>query len=1023
MKISGELPHVLLIADEPLNQEALAAALLRWGHEITRAGDTATALAWLAQMPWDGRIIVVDGRLRPREAIACCRSIRDQTAPACVHYLLILAEADAPLLPEAFAVGASCMLMTRQDDDLLQARLFSICQRSQRQLLQLAHLQQLTDSHQRMKHDLHALSAVQQQWLPDPGQRVSGLDFDWVYRPAFMVSGDHFNLIPLSESHVAFCMIDVMGHGIAAAMRALEMARSLSLHPNEGILYESATATSPRRLRTPVEVATLLNDSFKMTEVSPIYCTLIYGVLDTVTGHGSFVQAGHGGPVLIKPDGAIQIMGHGGFPIGLIDEPGYEDVPFSLMPGDRLFLYSDGITESADVQGRIYGEQRLLSCLAGLTGSARQQLDVLDNDITRWVGLGLLDAHHDDVSMLMLRYLGADDAGAVTAEDAQPGVHPPESADEVAIADTRPGESIRTLIVTDASESVVSMLPVLAARGLLIDLLPIGDEQLDRVVLSQYQLILLSWAGDLVRQRALLQRVIEVRQACPLYVLAFSLGHAGSGILDALQAGADDFVALPISMAELQCRMNAGRQWIARDRVLRDELRRQQVLNEQVVTDLQMVEVFQKSRFPAQGAIQGKIESGWLYAKSGDVMVDQLGITPLDASHIAFYAFHSPVKSMLSLVALWAASRMVSREIQANVLYEPGTPAGEPARIRPPAAVMQDLHLRFLDKPTAQFLCAMTYGVLNTQTGRAQLAYAGEHVPLRVSASGAVDPVCAVTAPLGSAALKTFVSHEVVLEAGDSLFLYGSGLSDLASRAGQNLQDMLAGCHGQTSVQRTLSRLEAGVAAWRQGSVDQGSPEDISVLILQAGVTGPIVRSALHQDDWRDESFLRMCSQMALAPEVAAPKSALRLSIPAVDIELALEIGKMAGEFASASGLSAVDSYFMDVATVEATTNICRHGYQGGTGRIEVWMIERHDGVLVRIMDEGLSIDEAILAAARNYEFPEVFDDIERASEGGMGLPLIFKSMDIVHYHAGDDGNSLLLFKRISGLSNLIQDR
>ncbi|MEK6787579.1 MAG: SpoIIE family protein phosphatase [Pseudomonadota bacterium] len=1028
MDISGDVPHVLLVADEPLQQQALAAALQSWGHDTTQVSDAAAALAWLAQMPADGRIILVDGRQRAREAIACCRSIRDQTAPACVHYLLILAETDEPLLPEAFAVGATCLLMTTQDDALLRARMFSISQRSLRQAQQQAHLHTLTQSHLRVKHDLHELASVQQQWLPDRSKRFAGIDFDWIYRPAFIVSGDHFNLMPLSETEIGFCMIDVMGHGIAAAMRALEMARSLSTHPNEGILFEPATTERPRRLRTPAEVATLLNESFKMTEVSPIYCTLIYGVLNTVTGVGAFVQAGHGGPVQIKPNGEVQAMGQGGFPVGLIDDPGYENVPLLLTPGDRLFIYSDGITESADAQARIYGEQRLLTCLAGLSGSARNQLDALDRDIALWVGAGPLDPHHDDVSMLMLNYqhtgvaMADDESARLPAEPA--AARPEDMRDEVPLADARPSETIRTLIVTAASESVASMLSVLSARGLVIDLLPISDEQLDRVVLSQYQLILLSWNGDLTRQRALLQRVIEVRQACPLYVIAFALGNTARNTLDALQAGADDFVALPISLAELQCRSNAGRQWIARDRVLREELRRQQVLNEQVVSDLQMIEVFQKSRFPAQGEIHGEIESGWLYSKVGYVMADQLGITPLDDRHIAFYAIHSPVKSMLSLVAIWATSRLVSHEIMGNVLYEPAQPDGQPALIRAPNTVLNDLHLRFLGKPTAHFACAMTYGVLDTLTGQGRLAYAGEHVPMLVKADGAVVQVGSSSSPLGAVSLTTFDNHDFVLDSGDSLFLYGSGLSNLITQPGktcceQGLQGVLSNCHGQTALQRTLASLDAGIAQCR----NHGGSDDVSVLVMQRSVMGPILRSALSHSALRTESFQQLCNQLSMLPEQAVPKSGVLLTIPVVDIELAMDIGKMAGEFALSHGLSSIDSYFMDVAVVEAATNISRHGYAQGLGKLELWMVELSGGILIRLIDQGSTIDAAILDAARRYEFPDAFDNLDSAAEGGMGLPLIFKSMDLVHYHSAAGSNSLLLFKRASGLANLIVDR
>lgn len=1032
MDILSNLPHVLLIADDPVRQQELDSALRSWGHATTLV-DTGAALAWLNQSPLDGRIVLVDGRLHAREAIACCRSLRDQTAPACVHYLLILADADGQLLPEAFAVGATCLLMSDQDDALLRARLLPLCQRSKRQMQQQYHLQALTQSHQRMKQDLQELGQVQKFWLPNPKKTIAGIDSAWVYRPAFIVSGDHFNLMQLSETQVGFCMIDVMGHGIAAAMRSLEIARTLSTHPNESMLYEPATSDGqPRRVRSPSEVANLLNVSFKMTEASPIYCTLIYGVLDTASGKGSFVQAGHGGPVHITSTGVVSTLGHGGFPVGLIDEPGYEEIAFQMMPGDRLFLYSDGITESADASSRIYGEPRLLACLAGVSGSVSEQLQAVDNDIAQWVGAGPLDPHHDDVSMLMLAYRQpASGVAAVGVQDAaQAATMPAAGADaltgELLSADARPNDSIRTLIVSASSEAFASMLPILSARGLVIDLLPIDDVQLDHVELSQYQLILVSWSGDLKRQRALLQRASEVRQALPLYVIAFSGRHDTASGLEALSAGADDFLALPVSLAELQCRASAGRQWIARDRILREELRHQQAINEQIITDLKMIEAFQRSRFPKPGAIQGDIASGWLHSTTS-YSPDQLGVSKLDDHHIAFFAMHSGVKSMLSLVAAWATSRLVSREIDGNILYDMSASADGSPRIRAPSEVIQELHGRFLGKPTAQFHCTITYGVLNTATGQGQLVHVGANPPLLVRANADVEMIAQPSVSLGHDELTTILNHDFVLGKGDTLFLYGAGLQAVAeqmhdSAVYTDLKQVFAACHAESTLQRSLKTLGRIVTKWRETGGDHGANADISVLVLQRSDMGSIMRTVLSASTL-ESAFLRQLPETLGVSGFARPRSGIKLSIPVVDLDLAFEAGKIAGEFALNHGLSSIDSYFVDVAVVEVATNVSRHGYAESAGALDIWLVEQDGGIVVRLMDQGNVIDAAIFEAARAYEFSDQFDDIDDVKEGGMGLPLIFKSMDAVHYESEQGSNSFFMFKRGDGHSSLIRER
>lgn len=847
--LAGELLPVLLVSmtGDPESAARLEGALTAWGHAPVLAADTESALQVLGLDDADGRIIVVDGRGQAREAVACCRAIRDRTAPACVHYLLILANEDAALLPEAFTVGATCLMMSEYDEALLQARMVAITQRSRRQTQQQAHLNALTQAHQAMKQDLHELVAIQQQFLPDRSRHLPGVDFDWLYRPAFIVSGDHIGLMRLSPRELAFCLVDVMGHGIVAAMRALEMARALSLHPNDGMLQEPAAEPGGMpRLRSPAEVATCLNEAFKMTEASPIYCTLVYGVLDVSTGEGRFVQAGHASPLWLGREGEVEMLGEGGFPIGLIDDPGYEDIHFRLEPGDRLFLYSDGLTEAVNPAGQVYGEQRLSDFLRGLTGSPHRQLGLLGEDIAGWLGSGTLGQPQDDLSMLMISYQGTESPARHpellgSATGWQPGA---EDLKDVALREavasaSREPETIRTLMLNAPEMTLAAALPELSARGMVVDMRPLGDERLDLVELAQYQLVLLAWAGDLAPQRAVLARIRELRLSSPIYVMAVRFGHDPRSELDALQAGADDCVFLPMPTAEMRCRIHAGRQWIARDRILREALRQQQLLNEQVIADLQVIEGFQRSCLPRQGALHGEVEWGWLYLPALHVSADHLGVSLLDDDHIAFFALHSQRRGMLALVNNWATARLVTHHIRGNLLHDAA------GLIRSPGAVMVDIHVRYSGRRMAPYLCSMTYGVLDIRSGQGRLAHVGACPPLLVRADGRLERIGATTEVLGSARLPLIMDHAFSLADGDRLFLSGSGLDDLAAGVGQGvLVDALRTSQDESLLRRALTDLEAGIDGWRRQDRQRGGEHDVTLLALQRGSTSGFIRKA-----------------------------------------------------------------------------------------------------------------------------------------------------------------------------------
>ncbi|MGL5012201.1 MAG: PP2C family protein-serine/threonine phosphatase, partial [Paracoccaceae bacterium] len=142
------------------------------------------------------------------------------------------------------------------------------------------------------------------------------------------------------------------------------------------------------------------------------YFTLAYAEVDVLTGDVALVQAGHPHPVILRADGQIDVIGAGGLPIGLIADAAFETVFARLMPGDRLVLLSDGVTECPSPTGEELGQEGLVKLLERLADLSSAQLI----EALQWE----LVAHHgnaefpDDVSALIFDYVGVD------AEDSQP---------------------------------------------------------------------------------------------------------------------------------------------------------------------------------------------------------------------------------------------------------------------------------------------------------------------------------------------------------------------------------------------------------------------------------------------------------------------------------------------------------------------------------------------------------------------------------------------------------------------------
>jgi sigma-B regulation protein RsbU (phosphoserine phosphatase) len=99
------------------------------------------------------------------------------------------------------------------------------------------------------------------------------------------------------------------------------------------------------------------------------YFTLLYADVDLISGRVAMVQAGHPHPAIIRADGRVEYLGAGGMPVGLIEGATFDPIEACLLPGDRLFLMSDGITEATNASGEQLGEAGLTRIIGHCEGT------------------------------------------------------------------------------------------------------------------------------------------------------------------------------------------------------------------------------------------------------------------------------------------------------------------------------------------------------------------------------------------------------------------------------------------------------------------------------------------------------------------------------------------------------------------------------------------------------------------------------------------------------------------------------
>ena len=209
--------------------------------------------------------------------------------------------------------------------------------------------------------------------------------------PAREVGGDLYDFFYLGESHVGLVIADVAGKGVPAALFTT-VTRAL------------LRAASSKDYSTPGDCLNIVNELLCEVNPSCTFITLFFGVLDLRSGELSYCNAGHNPPRLLRADSRVEVVPKtGNLVLGIQPDHQYHNNQIQLMPGDTLFLYTDGITEAENLHEEEFTESRLDKKLAELAGASSEQVvtSIVDA-VHEFVG----DApQSDDITCLAARFL------------------------------------------------------------------------------------------------------------------------------------------------------------------------------------------------------------------------------------------------------------------------------------------------------------------------------------------------------------------------------------------------------------------------------------------------------------------------------------------------------------------------------------------------------------------------------------------------------------------------------------------
>lgn len=244
-------------------------------------------------------------------------------------------------------------------------------------------------SKQERRQDMEMARRIQQSVLPKSlGLDPSRAAIAGTVRPMKEVGGDLYDYFMIDETRLAFAVADVSGKGVPASLFMM--------------MFHTALRAVARSGLDPAEALGRVNAQLSEDNDECMFVTAFFGILDIASGALAYVNAGHNPTYLLTKDGELSPLEGAGIAVGFTAKAAYREHALTLSPGDRLFLYTDGVTEAFSTERELFGEERLEKVLRD--GAALPLADWMDSVLAAVDRFAAGAEPSDDITCLALGF-------------------------------------------------------------------------------------------------------------------------------------------------------------------------------------------------------------------------------------------------------------------------------------------------------------------------------------------------------------------------------------------------------------------------------------------------------------------------------------------------------------------------------------------------------------------------------------------------------------------------------------------